>query len=110
MCCRFLLFPTNNRPLVSGGAGGDDDTERRGKASSAGDSRDAVDTRDSRGGAGKKKTKEEKKANRGQNKARRFGKVRDDLDLCWRVATGSVCDFGDSYVRVLCSCAERADG
>ncbi|KAF9472611.1 FMN-linked oxidoreductase [Pholiota conissans] len=39
-------------------------------------------------------TKEQKKAQRGQNKARRFGKVRDELDLCWRVANGAICEFG----------------
>ncbi|KJA22425.1 hypothetical protein HYPSUDRAFT_67097 [Hypholoma sublateritium FD-334 SS-4] len=39
-------------------------------------------------------TKEQKKAQRGQNKARRFNKVRDELDLCWRVANGSTCEYG----------------
>lgn len=40
-------------------------------------------------------TKEQKKAQRGQNKARKFGKVRDDFDLCWKIANGSVCEYGD---------------
>ncbi|KIM43898.1 hypothetical protein M413DRAFT_17862 [Hebeloma cylindrosporum] len=40
-------------------------------------------------------TKEQKKAQRGQNKARKFGKVRDDFDLCWKIANGSICEFGD---------------
>ncbi|PPQ85978.1 hypothetical protein CVT25_001677 [Psilocybe cyanescens] len=61
------------------------------------DARDAnPDSRDSRGpGKGGKMTKEQKKARQGQNKARKFGKVRDELDLCWKIANGSVCEFGD---------------
>jgi tRNA-dihydrouridine synthase 3 len=59
-------------------------------------------------------TKEQKKAQRGANKGkeipsfksisanqdlsyqqgRRFGKIRDELDLCYKIASGSVCDFG----------------
>ncbi|KAF9553435.1 FMN-linked oxidoreductase [Agrocybe pediades] len=39
-------------------------------------------------------TKEQKKARQGQNKARRFGKVKDELDLCWKIANGTVCEFG----------------
>ncbi|KAF8651519.1 hypothetical protein AX16_004715 [Volvariella volvacea WC 439] len=41
-------------------------------------------------------TKEQKKAQRGANKGRRFGKVRDEVDLCWKVANGTLCEFGDS--------------
>ncbi|KAF9039046.1 zinc finger dihydrouridine synthase [Panaeolus papilionaceus] len=58
-----------------------------------------MDMRDLRGpsrGNAQKLTKEQKKAQRGQNKGRKFGKVRDELDLCWKVANGSVCEFGDS--------------
>jgi len=32
---------------------------------------------------------------RGQNKGRRFKKVRDTLDLCWKVANGITCEVGD---------------
>lgn len=39
-------------------------------------------------------TKEQKKARQGQNKARKFGKVKDELDLCWKIANGSICEFG----------------
>ena len=54
---------------------------------------------DSRSSGGKKTfTKEQKKAQRGANKGRKFGKVRDELDLCWRIANGSVCEFGAEYV------------
>ncbi|EGN92171.1 hypothetical protein SERLA73DRAFT_127726 [Serpula lacrymans var. lacrymans S7.3] len=51
---------------------------------------------DARSGEGgrKKLTKEQKKAQRGANKGRKFGKIRDDLELCWRVANGKFCEFG----------------
>ncbi|KAL4076835.1 hypothetical protein V8B97DRAFT_2084564 [Scleroderma yunnanense] len=45
-------------------------------------------------GGGKKLTKEQKKAQRGANKGRRFGKVRDELELCWRIANGTICEHG----------------
>ncbi|KAJ3567931.1 hypothetical protein NP233_g6045 [Leucocoprinus birnbaumii] len=44
---------------------------------------------------GKHMSKEEKKATRGANKGRRFGKTRDDVDLCWKIANGSDCEYGD---------------
>ncbi|KAI6025999.1 hypothetical protein EDC04DRAFT_224897 [Pisolithus marmoratus] len=49
---------------------------------------------DSAPGGRKKFTKEQKKAQRGANKGRRFGKVRDELELCWRVANGTICEHG----------------
>lgn len=50
------------------------------------------------GGRAKKKwSKEEKKNKRGANKGRRFQKVRDDVELCWRIASGRICEFGDQY-------------
>ncbi|THH16372.1 hypothetical protein EW146_g4263 [Bondarzewia mesenterica] len=42
----------------------------------------------------RKLSKDEKKKQRGSNKGRRWQKVRDDLDLCWRVASGGTCEFG----------------
>ncbi|KAF9224744.1 zinc finger dihydrouridine synthase [Gyrodon lividus] len=45
-------------------------------------------------GGRKKFSKEQKKAHRGANKGRRFGKVRDQLELCWRVANGAICEYG----------------
>ncbi|KIJ63693.1 hypothetical protein HYDPIDRAFT_92327 [Hydnomerulius pinastri MD-312] len=45
-------------------------------------------------GGRKKLSKEQKKAQRGANKGRRFGKVRDELELCWRVANGAMCEYG----------------
>ena len=47
--------------------------------------------------------KEEKKAQRGSNKGRRWAKVRDEVDLCWKFAGSGKCDFGSecvSFVRV----------
>ncbi|KAF9453346.1 FMN-linked oxidoreductase [Macrolepiota fuliginosa MF-IS2] len=41
-------------------------------------------------------TKAEKKATRGANKGRRFGKTRDEVDLCWKVANGSECEHGEN--------------
>ncbi|KAF5387309.1 hypothetical protein D9757_005771 [Collybiopsis confluens] len=47
------------------------------------------------GGPGKKRrSKEERKARQGQNKNRRFQKVRDELDICFKIAAGGVCEFG----------------
>ncbi|EAU84036.1 zinc finger dihydrouridine synthase [Coprinopsis cinerea okayama7 len=40
--------------------------------------------------------KAQKKARQGANKGRRFGKVRDEVELCWKVANGAICDFGTS--------------
>ncbi|KAI0301274.1 hypothetical protein BC826DRAFT_988480 [Russula brevipes] len=42
----------------------------------------------------RKLTKEEKKAQRGSNKGRRWAKMRDEVDLCWRFAGTGNCDFG----------------
>ena len=49
-------------------------------------------------GAQRKKLTREKKRRRGQNKGRQFQKVRDELDLCWKVAAGETCEFGSEYV------------
>ena len=46
----------------------------------------------------KKLAREEKKKRRGQNKGRRFQKVRDELDLCWKVAAGETCEFDTKCV------------
>ena len=48
----------------------------------------------------RKLTKEQKKAQRGANKGRKFGKVRDELNLCWKVANGSFCEFGSECVEI----------
>lgn len=63
------------------------------------------DSRDSRDGGGRQKSKkyvqrskEEKKAHQGANTGRRFAKVKDETDLCWTIAVGDPCEFGDQYV------------
>ncbi|KAJ3509437.1 hypothetical protein NLJ89_g5226 [Agrocybe chaxingu] len=87
-----LLF----RYLVSGqgyiGAA-DDDAAEGGSGSGRRPIRDSRDdTAGQVGGKRRKMTKEQKKAQRGQNKGRRFGKTRDELDLCWKVANGAICE------------------
>ena len=42
----------------------------------------------------KKLVKEEKKKHRGQNKNRRWNKLHDEQDLCWKLAIGGRCEFG----------------
>lgn len=49
----------------------------------------------------KKLAREEKKKRRGQNKGRRFQKMRDELDLCWKVAVGDACEFGSECAQPL---------
>ncbi|OAX43757.1 FMN-linked oxidoreductase [Rhizopogon vinicolor AM-OR11-026] len=73
-----------------------DDDAAEGSTSHNGAPRaDVVDT-DTRGTGGRKKwTKAQKKEKRGANKGRKFGKVHDQLELCWRIANGKVCEHGD---------------
>lgn len=37
----------------------------------------------------------EKKKEKGQNKGRRFQRVHDEQEICWRMACGLRCDLGD---------------
>lgn len=53
----------------------------------------------------KKLAKEERKNKRGANKGRRFQKVRDEVELCYRVASGKQCDFGQECVPLLLAVA-----
>ncbi|KAF8549296.1 zinc finger dihydrouridine synthase [Imleria badia] len=55
---------------------------------------DPIADTDANPGGRKKLTRQQKKAHRGANKGRRFGKVRDELELCWRVANGTLCEHG----------------
>jgi len=34
----------------------------------------------------------------GQSKGRKFRKVRDELELCWKVGNSNSCEFGEEYV------------
>lgn len=63
---------------------------------------DVVNT-DTRGTGGRTKwTKAQKKEKRGANKGRKFGKVHDQLELCWRIANGKICEHGDECVLLCC--------
>ncbi|KAK7683626.1 tRNA-dihydrouridine synthase 3 [Cerrena zonata] len=55
-----------------------------------GDSRDARSTGPQR----RKFSKEERKNRTGANKGRRFQKIRDEVELCWKIAKGNSCEFG----------------
>ncbi|KAJ7070230.1 zinc finger dihydrouridine synthase [Mycena belliarum] len=56
---------------------------------------DALDRDGGAAPARTKRTKAQKRAQSGANKGRRFGKVVDGVDLCFRVAAGEGCDFGE---------------
>ncbi|KIJ16316.1 hypothetical protein PAXINDRAFT_168462 [Paxillus involutus ATCC 200175] len=74
-----------------------DDDAAEGSTSHAGrpvDPSATLPDREPNPGGRKKFSKEQKKAQRGANKGRRFGKVRDELELCWRVANGATCEHG----------------
>ncbi|TEB32625.1 zinc finger dihydrouridine synthase [Coprinellus micaceus] len=88
----FLLQRSSPQPL----ANPDDDAAERGAQSSGRGTGDRADPEPGTGGkkSWKNKSKAEKRAQRGQNTGRRFGKVRDELELCWRVANGAACDLG----------------
>ena len=87
---RFLLSNVS-RPEA-------DDDAAEGSTAHTGHPVDPIaDTGASPGGR-KKPTWQQKKANRGANKGRRFGKVRDELELCWRVANGTICEHGSECV------------
>jgi len=102
-----LRYRISNTPILASVGAADDDAAEGG-TSRVGRGRDARDGDvDGTSGAGQrvsglggrngsgKMSKEQKKAQRGQNKARKFGKVRDELDLCWKVANGVDCEFGE---------------
>lgn len=87
----------------------DDDSAERATNHLAGSTCDADSLDDTGAGAGgtmdesggkrltaSQRRKEEKKKRSGANKGRRFGKMRDELELCWKVAIGKNCEFGDS--------------
>ena len=88
--CRFLLSNVPRLPV--------DDDAAEGSTSHTGHPVDPVVDNDSNSGGSKKLTKQQKKTHRGANKGRRFGKVRDELELCWRVANGTMCEYGSECV------------
>ncbi|KAF9467198.1 hypothetical protein BDZ94DRAFT_1211631 [Collybia nuda] len=82
--------------LTTTGNAADDDAAEGNTGSGRRYSRDGDnEVTASRGPNRGKLSKEQKKARQGANKGRKFGKVRDELDLCWRLANGATCEFGD---------------
>jgi hypothetical protein len=76
-----------------------DDDAAESKTAARGVSRnDEQGLKQSLGPQRKHMTKQEKKAMRGANKGRRFVKTKDSIDLCWRVANGSECEYGPESV------------
>jgi tRNA-dihydrouridine synthase 3 len=56
-------------------------------------------------GAGAQRSKRDRGGNfdkrkKGANKGRRWNKVHDDLNLCWRLAAGRTCEFGAECVPI----------
>ncbi|KAF8888787.1 zinc finger dihydrouridine synthase [Infundibulicybe gibba] len=85
----YLLYVKPKEPTVPDDDGAEGmSTRARGYPRSA--SAEDGDARSSRS----KGSKEQRKAQRGANKGRKFGKARDDLELCWKIANGSICEFG----------------
>lgn len=86
---RQFLLSSDALPAV-------DDDAAEGSTTHTGTSRVDVADADTRGTGGRKKwTKAQKKEKRGANKGRKFDKVHDQLELCWRVANGKICEHGD---------------
>jgi tRNA-dihydrouridine synthase 3 len=56
------------------------------------DARDGGGAQRNKRGKGKDDREKKKK---GSNKGRRWNKVHDDLNLCWRLAAGRTCEFGE---------------
>lgn len=85
--CRYLIsYTTRNLP--------DDDAAEGTTNNARVNSRNAEDGFQKLAGPQRKHmSKEEKKATRGANKGRRFGKTRDEVDLCWKIANGSECEY-----------------
>lgn len=89
--CRFLLQVNSGQS-----ANVPDDDAAEGTSSHVQDRAGAgEDERSNVGPSRKKRSKAEKKAQRGANKGRRFGKIRDEVEVCWKVAVGQICEFGD---------------
>ena len=80
---RYLLSP---QPRA-----GPDDDAAEGSTKINQDPRDSRDPESSGAQRSKKFSKEEKKNKRGANKGRRFQRVRDEVELCWKVASGRNC-------------------
>lgn len=73
-----------------------DDDAAEGSTNASRKSRGQDEYQRSTGPQRKHMSKEEKKATRGANKGRRFGKTRDEIDLCWKIANESICEYGEN--------------
>lgn len=97
-----MSSPTSRRYRLTNvaRAAPDDDAAEGGTSHVTGRGDDGApgDDRDASGPKRKKWSKDDRKNKRGANKGRRFQKVKDDLELCWRVAVGKDCEFGAEYV------------
>ncbi|KAI0267398.1 zinc finger dihydrouridine synthase [Gloeopeniophorella convolvens] len=92
----LLAAPGRSLPIVDDSAAEEGTNHAAQKRKQEKDSQDesAVKKQKLSGAQRRKLTKEEKKAQRGSNKGRRWAKVRDEVDLCWRFAGSGKCDFG----------------
>ncbi|KAF7333300.1 tRNA-dihydrouridine(47) synthase [NAD(P)(+)] [Mycena sanguinolenta] len=86
-----FLLPVNAAPSSAP----DDDAAEGSTSHVRGVGSDSQQDERGSGPARGKLTKAQKKAQTGVNKGRRFGKMRDELDLCYQVAAGGMCDFGE---------------
>ncbi|KAF7320571.1 tRNA-dihydrouridine(47) synthase [NAD(P)(+)] [Mycena chlorophos] len=86
-------------PVQKDGAAPEPDDDAAEGAPARRDARDRNANGNGQDSNGRRKTKAEKKAEKkarsGMNTGRRFGTVKDEVALCYPVATGSVCDWGD---------------
>ena len=98
---RYLLSaPENLRPQIDDASAEEGTNHAAQKRKQETDVKDDVAPKKTKlsGSERRKLTKEEKKAQRGSNKGRRWAKVRDEVDLCWRFAGSGECDFGSQCV------------
>jgi hypothetical protein len=49
--------------------------------------------------AAKERNAEKRKEKKGMNKGRRFLRVHDEQEICWKIACGLPCDLGDRWVE-----------
>lgn len=88
-----------NAPIPDDDAAETEDTQRNESKAAGideGEGQEPPNKKQKLSGAQRRKlAKEEKKKNRGANKNRRFGKVTQEVELCWKLASGAPCEFGD---------------
>ncbi|KAI0039115.1 zinc finger dihydrouridine synthase [Auriscalpium vulgare] len=92
----FILAPSSLPVDDDAAEGGSSNTRRQRDDEGAGDGEDGPAHKKVKltGAQKKKLAREEKKKQRGSNKGRRWTKVRDELELCWKFANNNSCEFG----------------